>query len=344
MKILAVDDDEFILELLTEALNNVGFSDITLATSAEDAIERVGNAASPYECILLDIQMPGMNGIELCQWLRRQDRYKETSIIMITSLSDKANIDRAFSSGASDYVTKPFDLTELGSRVRIAQRQLQTSKRLSQKTFEVKAIGAQLDNVYRVDLSDAVHITDVAGVIDMLALENYLLRMQRGDLFATSLLAFRIVNVADLYARCQGNILFRDILADTVEAVINSMHGINRMTAYAGNGIFVSLVSDFGDLDVSELETECNQLLAGLDVASPSGEPVGLRIKIGARAPFGMAHSGKAALNQLHNVIGDLLMPSDAPSEMHQSEAANSPWSLGAFSKTVRGWLGDGTK
>ncbi len=344
MKILAVDDDEFILELLTEALNNVGLSDITLATSAEHAIDCVRNAASPYQCILLDIQMPGMNGIDLCKWLRRQDRYNETPIIMITSLSDKAYIDRAFSSGASDYVTKPFDLTELGSRVRIAQRQIQTNNRLSQKKFEVKAIGAQLEDVYRVELSDAVHITDVAGVIDMLALENYLLKMQRGDLYATSLVAFRIANVAELYARSHANILFRDILADTVESVINSMHGINRMTAYAGNGIFVSLVSDFGDLDVPELETECNQMLADLGAVTASGRRIDITIKMGARTRFGVTHSGKAALNHLHSVIADLLIPPETPSDMHQRDTGNSPGFIGTLSKTVQRLLGDTTR
>ena len=67
MKILAVDDDELILSMIRSSLSSAGFRDVTTVNSAAAAISDIATTAeSIYDCVLLDILMPGMDGIELC--------------------------------------------------------------------------------------------------------------------------------------------------------------------------------------------------------------------------------------------------------------------------------------
>ena len=138
MKILAVDDDEFIRDLLVGALSEIGLDDITVTDSAESALELVAAAEKPFECLLLDIRLPGKNGLELCSLLRRHTDYTSCPILMITSVSDKAHIDRAFRAGASDYVTKPLNMAELAARISFAQQELSRDKRVKQDDYALK--------------------------------------------------------------------------------------------------------------------------------------------------------------------------------------------------------------
>ena len=82
MKILAVDDDPIILELLNEVLGSTGYPDVTTVETGADALAAVEDHRQPFDCILLDIQMPGMDGIELCGRLRAMPRYRETPVLM----------------------------------------------------------------------------------------------------------------------------------------------------------------------------------------------------------------------------------------------------------------------
>ena len=79
MKILAVDDDPFILELLPMIAAKAGFMDVTTTPSGELAQQAMKDAAPPFECLLFDINMPNMNGIDLCFCTRDRDRGPELS-------------------------------------------------------------------------------------------------------------------------------------------------------------------------------------------------------------------------------------------------------------------------
>ncbi len=120
MKILAVDDDPIALDILSATLRRANYLDLSLARSGAEALEELGATELPFDCCLLDIQMPGMDGIELCARIRDMPEYQHAPIVMITSLRDQASIDQAYSAGATDYVTKPFNGLELGSRIRVA--------------------------------------------------------------------------------------------------------------------------------------------------------------------------------------------------------------------------------
>ncbi|WP_299794415.1 response regulator [uncultured Marivita sp.] len=81
MRILAVDDDEPTLEILGILLARLGFAKMVEAVSAKEAMESIKNSPIPYDCILLDMQMPDMDGIELCARLRKLSDYARCPII-----------------------------------------------------------------------------------------------------------------------------------------------------------------------------------------------------------------------------------------------------------------------
>ncbi|WP_224825905.1 PleD family two-component system response regulator [Cognatishimia sp. MH4019] len=120
MRILAVDDDPIILDLLTVALSTFGYDDIVTAQNGAEAIEILQSDQGLFDTLLYDIQMPVMDGIELVYRTRALLRYSDVPILMLTAMSEKTYIDRAFLAGATDYITKPFDTMELQARLKVS--------------------------------------------------------------------------------------------------------------------------------------------------------------------------------------------------------------------------------
>lgn len=121
MKILVVDDDQLVLSVLQLYLAEAGYYDVTVCEASETALALIENDDVEFDCFFFDIIMPFIHGIDLCKRVRNIQKYEETPIIMLTAISGKTDIDEAFAAGATDYVTKPFNMTEIGARVRIAE-------------------------------------------------------------------------------------------------------------------------------------------------------------------------------------------------------------------------------
>ena len=113
-RVLLCDDDRDIREVVGAMLEAVGLS-VETATSAEEALERV--RALPYDLLVLDWNLPGMTGIELCRLLRREPALVTLPVLFLTAHASSKDIVEAFASGADDYVVKPFRAPELGARI-----------------------------------------------------------------------------------------------------------------------------------------------------------------------------------------------------------------------------------
>ena len=125
MKLLVVDDDESIRAILTLVLEQNGVTDVTLAASSADAMKFVKSTTVAFDCFLLDIQMPGGDGIDLCRAIRELPDYHETPIIMISAMNDKEYVNRSYAAGATDYLTKPLDLPAFGKKIGFIKNSLQ---------------------------------------------------------------------------------------------------------------------------------------------------------------------------------------------------------------------------
>lgn len=113
--ILIVDDVPKNLQVIGSHLSNEGY-ELVMATSGEAALKAVKE--EPPDLILLDINMPGIDGYQVCKKLKASEEYKDIPIIFLTARADKEDLVQGFEAGAVDYVTKPFNKSELIARVK----------------------------------------------------------------------------------------------------------------------------------------------------------------------------------------------------------------------------------
>ncbi|HVB04895.1 MAG TPA: response regulator transcription factor [Acidimicrobiales bacterium] len=118
--ILIVEDDERIRASMCLALEDEGY-DVTEAASGEEALEIFGQSlvSQPFDLMIIDIMLPGIDGFACCRELRRQSAIP---IIMVTARTDTHDVVAGLEAGADDYVTKPFEPKELAARIRALLR------------------------------------------------------------------------------------------------------------------------------------------------------------------------------------------------------------------------------
>jgi len=114
-RVLIVDDDEAILEMLVELLERDGRFDVRIAKSGYEA----GMATQEFEpdVIVLDYKLPDINGNRVCQTLRANARFSRIKIVMISGVADPDEIAELRQAGADDFLRKPFQIDELIARI-----------------------------------------------------------------------------------------------------------------------------------------------------------------------------------------------------------------------------------
>lgn len=115
MGILIVDDSEDQLLLLERLLRNAGHRNIILADSAIKALDMLKNSSASLDIdlVLMDVNMPGMDGIEACYKIKEDERLKDIPVIIITASNEIVKLQSAFSAGAVDYITKPVRVSKV---------------------------------------------------------------------------------------------------------------------------------------------------------------------------------------------------------------------------------------
>jgi DNA-binding response OmpR family regulator len=116
VRVLVVDDEPFIVEMLTMGLNYEGF-EVSVAHTGFEAIDQA--RATRPDLVVLDVMLPGMNGVEVCKRLRAQG---DVGILMLTAKGELEDRIEGLDSGADDYLIKPFSFRELMARVRAILR------------------------------------------------------------------------------------------------------------------------------------------------------------------------------------------------------------------------------
>ncbi|MBF0494829.1 MAG: response regulator transcription factor, partial [Candidatus Omnitrophica bacterium] len=114
-KILIVEDDEDIAKLLKYNLEKAGF-DAKVAETGEKAFVSLHN--SPPDLVILDIMLPGMDGLEICRSMKQKEKQKNIPVIMLTAKGEEVDRIVGLELGADDYIVKPFSPRELVLRVK----------------------------------------------------------------------------------------------------------------------------------------------------------------------------------------------------------------------------------
>ena len=302
MKILAVDDDPYILELMPLLGAKLGFPDITTARSGEIALEALESHKQPFDCLILDINMPAMDGIELCRQVRQVAKYRQTPIVMLTAMSERHFMDAAFKAGATDYATKPFDISELGARLRIAQELVVARRAVEEAEVRQLTSGERGAQANRLDLFDHGAVEGVAELVEFESLKNYLKQSSRAGLAASQVIAVKVDRVKELYDRASAE-EFKYALAGVGRAIVDATRTIGSLIAYAGNGVFIIVSNVAAPLASSDIESDIQILLDEANAEYDSGAPMDIEVSIG---------------NPLHTIFGDV---SDVPASVERAIA-----------------------
>ncbi len=129
LKILIADDEEITLKHLTYALEKEGY-DVASVMTGLDALKKIGS--EEFDILIADIKMPGIDGITLLSEVK--SKYPDTDVIIITGFGSIESAVNAMSKGAADYITKPFNLDELGIKI----KKIEEKKRLEKENVALK--------------------------------------------------------------------------------------------------------------------------------------------------------------------------------------------------------------
>jgi len=115
-RILCVDDEIFNLKILEDILISCGY-DVVTAQNDKDALQIINR--QKVDLLLLDVIMADVDGYDLCKLIKEDDRYQHIPVVMVTALSSKEERIKSIAAGAEDFISKPFDRTELLTRIRM---------------------------------------------------------------------------------------------------------------------------------------------------------------------------------------------------------------------------------
>jgi len=137
-RILIVDDDPHAVEILTRMLSREGYSCVS-ASSGPTALQTLQQ--QPVDVILLDVMMPEMDGLQVCERLRADETLREIPVVLLTAKDDMETRSRGMALGVSEYLTKPVNKRELFTRI---ASQLH-SRELNQQLAETAAAASKLN-------------------------------------------------------------------------------------------------------------------------------------------------------------------------------------------------------
>ena len=132
-KILVVDDEKLIVKGISFSLQADGM-EVDAAYDGESALQKIREKS--YDLVILDLMLPGMDGMEVCQAVRE---FSDVPIIMLTAKLEDMNKILAFDKGVDDYLTKPFNILEVKARIKAILRRNQKNQREAENSSQLTA-------------------------------------------------------------------------------------------------------------------------------------------------------------------------------------------------------------
>jgi DNA-binding response OmpR family regulator len=184
-RVLVVEDDPHIRELVVLHLGLEGLHTV----SAPDGTEGLRLARSePFDLIILDVMLPGLDGITVLRAIRREGHLKDVPVLMLTARREESDKVNGLESGADDYLTKPFGVREFIARVRALLRRRRSAANASAHHAPVTVGGLHIDPARRLARVDGHDIELTAHEFDLL----YVLASNRGIVFSRDALVQRV--------------------------------------------------------------------------------------------------------------------------------------------------------
>ncbi len=144
-RILVVDDEPDIATLIKHALERTGDASVDIVTTCDAALRAVRDA--PPDLLILDLNLPAIDGTEVCRLIRSRPTTATLPIIMLTARTGETDRVSGLDLGADDYITKPFSLRELAARVRAVLRRRAAERHPSVAIYKGRHLAADFDAV-----------------------------------------------------------------------------------------------------------------------------------------------------------------------------------------------------
>ncbi|WP_170763623.1 response regulator [Ruegeria lacuscaerulensis] len=301
LNVLAVDDDPSILNLLQSALPELENCYVSVADSASEALRQIEAAEAPFDCLLVDIQMPETSGIQLLRQIRSMPGNLETPVIMLTAMDDRKYIEEAFLEGAFDYITKPFDFFELRSRMNAAHLLMMERIRTQTSSASIKNLREELDFHQQFSFEDPLSIDGLDRCLRYIEFDNYVEQLSRSCRCDSWVTAVKLQN-ADYHYDLNGFGNFRRVISDVAECIERTSKKARAVFSYRGSGVFLVVTHGRDCTDMLPTEHRLNLKLrtvlgnhcGSVPLKALVSAPVSMRsiTKAGAFAAFKKAIDG----------------------------------------------------
>jgi len=244
MRILVAEDDRITRRRLEVTLTKWGY-EVVVASDGAEAWETLQSDDAP-QLAILDWMMPAMDGLEVCQELRRQRAEPYVYVILLTARGQRADLVQGMEAGADDYVVKPFDPHELKVRLRAGTRivELQTELIAAREALRIQATHDPLTGVW-----------NRAAIMEALGRE--LARAAREDGLVAVVMAdldhFKRIN--DTYGHLAGD----EVLKEAIHRVCSSLRPYDLIGRYGGEEFLIVLTGDsaLSAANIAERVREC---------------------------------------------------------------------------------------
>lgn len=279
MRILAVDDSPLMQDLLPLLLE----SDMVVhsAASGREALRLLNGSELAFDCLLLDIEMPEMDGIELCRHIRALPRYASTPIIMLTARTDGGDIEAAFAAGANDYILKNLSARSLNGRLRVAER--------LRAAPEIVRVGPQHLQAPRgthpFGYKDSIALPSSEALVDSFSLGNYLAQLPRKDIQRSRIFGAQIHDFASLYANTTTGELTA-LLEQVAQGLHSASEAPRLLTSYEGSGTFICIARSSDLPSPNRMEARLSDYLNSLlPLTEPTQNISRMPAAVGAPVP-----------------------------------------------------------
>ncbi len=280
MRILAVDDEPIFLKLLEISLASAGYNQVISTTSGELALDAISSALDPFDCFILDIRMPVMDGAELCAKIRSKKKYNKTPIIMLTALKEDKVVKDAFTAGATDYVTKPIDDLELATRLKVADYAVAKQTKIDENVYLKEILGITFDLDSSQFFEAPLSMGENSGCVSISVFENYIKQLSRKNNNQVTVVGFKFSHAYRAYS-----LLSVENYYQTLRGIAHVLAKISKefelLIAYSGSGYFAGVANSISPEVSAEIGRLVNNAILEMGLSDLYARDISVSVTAG---------------------------------------------------------------